>query len=204
MFKKKNLMSLGLAGLMAAMSVSSAFAASGDAYGSAGENSVENVEYYDEAEYADAWTGVDGAATEVLVSRASSFTVIIPEKIVLEGSKDADNKADYNVTVTADMPGDAQINVVPNTASKTILDGSATQEDNFADGSGTFAMLEAAGIKNNITATIEQADTSWTVEDDGTDDVIDAVAKAGKVSVADLTAGEWSNTINFDISVVEK
>ena len=102
------------------------------------------------------------------------------------------------------MPGDAQINVVPNTASKTILDGSATQEDNFADGSGTFAMLEAAGIKNNITATIEQADTSWTVEDDGTDDVIDAVAKAGKVSVADLTAGEWSNTINFDISVVEK
>ena len=67
MFKKKNLMSLGLAGLMAAMSVSSAFAASDDAYGSAGENSVENVEYYDEAEYADAWTGVDGAATEVLV-----------------------------------------------------------------------------------------------------------------------------------------
>ena len=204
MFKKKNLMSLGLAGMMAAMSVVPAMAEPGDAYGSAGENSVEAVEYYDKAEYADAWTGIDGDECLVTVERASSFTVVIPEKITLVGSKDSENKADYNVTVTADMPGDAQINVVPNTASKTILDGSATQKDNFADGSGTFAMLEAAGIKNNITATIEQADTSWTVKADGTDDVIDAVAKAGKVSVADLTAGEWSNTINFDISVVKK
>lgn len=200
---KRKLMTMGMAGLMAAMSVSSAFAASGDAYGSAGINSVENVEYYDEAEYADAWTGVDGAETLVEVSRASSFTVIIPKKIVLEGSKDAENKADYSVTVTADIPGNAQINVAPNTASKTILDGSATQDNNFADGTGSFAMLEKSGVKANLTAQITQADTSFTIADDGVDDAITAVEKAGKVTVENLSAGEWSNTINFDISVTE-
>lgn len=201
--KKRNLMSMGLAIAMGAMSVMPAMAATGDFYGSAGENSTEAVEYYDEAEYENAWTEIDGAETEVVVERASSFSVIIPKKITLSGAAGAENKADYNVTVTADIPGDAVINVAPNTASKTVLDGSATQDNNFADGSGTFAMLEKSGVKNNLICTIEQADTQWTVADDGTDDMIDAAVKAGKVSVENLSAGEWSNTINFDISVTQ-
>ena len=64
-------------------------------------------------------------------------------------------------------------------------------------------MLEKSGVKANLTAQITQADTSFTIADDGVDDAITAVEKAGKVTVENLSAGEWSNTINFDISVTE-
>lgn len=208
---KNRLMTFGLAGMMAMMSIVPAFAAPGSygaAYGAAGVDSTEAVEYNNELglEYNDAWTGVAQDDTEVLVSQASSFTVKIPKKITLAGKKGVENKADFEVTVNANVPGDLVINVAPNTASKTKLDGSATQENDFADGSGTFAMLEKAGVKKNITATITQADTTWTVADDndglGVEGITNA-AHAGKVVVENLSSGEWSNNINFDIAATK-
>lgn len=198
---KKNFKVLGLAGLMTVMSVMPVMAAPAGNI----STSTKDVTYNADAgsEYDEAWNKSVKEDTEVLVSRGSTFTVKVPKKIVLVGTKGAANDADYDVTVDGDIPGDVTINVVPNTASNTKLDGSTTQTDNFADGSGTFAMLEKSGVKNNITATITLADTSWTIEDDGVDDMITEVAKSGNVSVANLSAGEWSNTINFDISATK-
>lgn len=190
------------------------------------ETSAEAVTYYDEAGTAESATGDEffdatGAfdetiskETKVVVAQEATLAVKVPYKIVLNGTKDEANDATYDVQVKGDISGTDQVNVVPNTAHyASLADKKAGQNlvaDNFADGSGTFAMLEAAGVKNNITATIEQADTSWTMADDGTtsgaqmiDDADGKGIKHGTVSVADLSAGEWSNDIAFDISITE-
>lgn len=190
------------------------------------ETSAEAVTYYDEAGTAESATGDEffdatGAfdetiskETKVVVAQEATLAVKVPYKIVLNGTKGEDNKADYDIQVKGDISGNDQVNVVPNTAHyASLADKEAGQNlvaDNFADGSGTFAMLEAAGVKNNITATIEQADTSWTMADDGTtsgaqqiDDADGKGIKHGTVSVAGLSAGDWSNDIAFGISVTE-
>ena len=190
------------------------------------ETSAEAVTYYDEAgtaesvqgdEFFDATGAFDetiSKETKVVVAQEATLAVKVPYKIVLNGTKGEDNKADYDIQVKGDISGNDQVNVVPNTAHyASLADKEAGQNlvaDNFADGSGTFAMLEAAGVKNNITATIEQADTSWTMADDGTtsgaqqiDDADGKGIKHGTVSVAGLSAGDWSNDIAFGISVTE-
>lgn len=219
---KKNLVPVLMAASMAvsAMAPMTSFAAERI------ETSAEAVTYYDEAGTAESVTGDEffdatGAfdetiskETKVVVAQEATLAVKVPYKIVLNGTKGEDNKADYDVQVKGDISGTDQVNVVPNTAHyASLADKEAGQNlvaDNFADGSGTFAMLEAAGVKNNITATIEQADTSWTMADDGTtsgaqqiDDADGKGIKHGTVSVADLSAGEWSNDIAFGISVTE-
>lgn len=218
---KKNLVPVLMAASMAASTMAPAmtsFAAEKV------ETSAEAVTYYDEAGTAESLTGDElfdamGAYdatiskdTKVVVAQEASLAVRVPFKIVLNGTKGEANEATYDVQVKGDISGNDQVNVVPNTAHyASLADKEAGQnlvDDNFADGSGTFAMLEAAGVKNNITATIEQADTSWTMADDGTtsgaqmiDDADGKGIKHGKVSVADLSAGEWSNDIAFDVSV---
>ena len=190
------------------------------------ETTAEAVKYYDEAGTAESATGDElfdamGAfdetiskETKVVVAQEATLAVKVPYKIVLNGTKGEDNDATYDVQVKGDISGTDQVNVVPNTAHYASLAdkeaGSNMVADNFADGQGTFAMLEAAGVKNNITATIVQEDTSWTMADDGTtsgaqqiDDADGKGIKHGTVSVADLSAGEWSNDIAFDISVTE-
>lgn len=150
-------------------------------------------------------------ATKVEVEQGASVSVKVPFKIVLDGTKGAENDATYEVTVKGDIDGDTQINVVPNTATTVKNDGlsgeAAAQEDNFSGGTGTFKMAEKAGVKKAITATITQADTSWTMADDGTDDGSGAASldatKNGTVKVENLSAGQWSNDIGFDISATD-
>ncbi len=147
--------------------------------------STENVEVAEDAVTVDdAYTGTT-QNTEVEVVRAATFKVTIPKKIVLDGARGAANDADYNVTVVADIPGDEQVTVAPAVS--------------------TFEMSEAGGVKANITATVTQADTTWSVADDGMDALAaDAgVIKAGNVSVANLSAGEWSGNFDFNISIGE-
>jgi len=215
---RNKILNLGLASLITVISVVPAFAASGDAYGNSGTTSSLEVKYntvsdgfatdidYDTVDYEAAWNGVAQDETEVIVSQAASFDVKIPKKITLLGTKGAANEAAYDITVNGNVPGDLVINVAPNTASAKT---GGTQENNFdkTAGSGTFAMLEKAGIKKDITATITQADTTWTISDDGDGASVESITSAthaGKVAVANLTAGEWSNTINFDISATQK
>lgn len=152
--------------------------------------------------------------TKVVVEQGSTVAVQAPFKITLDGKKDADNKADYQIRVRGDIDGDTQINVVPNTTTIVQNQGmtgeAAAQADNFdrTKGTGTFLMAESAGVKKAITATITQKlnNTRWTMGKDGTDDGAAAYldkTKTGKVEVANLSAGAWENDIMFDISVSE-
>lgn len=189
------------------------------------ETSAEAVTYYDEAGTAESATGDEffdatGAfdetiskETKVVVAQEATLAVKVPYKIVLNGTKGEANDATYDVQVKGDISGSDQVNVIPNTAHYTSLADREAKtnmvEDNFdvSTGVGTFAMLEAAGVKNNITATIVQADTSWTMADDGTtsgaqmiDDADGKGIKHGTVSVENLSAGEWDGFITFGIS----
>lgn len=192
MDKKQNPQRVSSMMLTTAMMLSisiSALAATGTAY----SDTTESVMYgYDDESIVDDYISVEDAYageianTEVEVVRSATFKVSIPKKIVLDGSRNADaNDADYHVTVAADIPGNQTIHVAP----------SAT----------TFEMTEAGGIKENLTATIIQEDTTWTVADDGFEALAadEGVEKTGNVSVAELSAGEWSGNFNFNISITE-
>lgn len=223
-FKEKAIKSMAI--MMAAASMAGTLAVPAFAAPTKGNTSSEKVTYYKNdgttedvnSETSMLFDVTDGAyggtvskATKVEVEQGASVSVKVPFKIVLDGTKGAENDATYQVTVKGDIAGDTQINVVPNTATTVKNEGlsgeAAAQADNFADGSGTFKMAERAGVKKAITATITQADTSWTMADDGSDDGSGAASlnatKEGTVKVVNLSAGAWSNDIGFDISATE-
>lgn len=214
-----------MAVMMAAASIAGAGAMPAFAAPTKGNTSTEAVTYFDTdgtSEAAgdalfdvtdDVFDDTVSKSTKVEVEQGASVSVKVPFKIVLDGTKGASNDATYEVTVKGDIAGDTQINVVPNTATVEKNAGksgvAAAQADNFSKdtGTGTFKMAETAGIKKAITATITQADTSWTMADDGSDDgsgaaTLDAT-KTGTVEVANLSAGQWSNDIGFDISATD-
>ena len=223
-FKEKAIKSMAI--MMAAASMAGTLAVPAFAAPTKGNTSSEKVTYYKNdgttedvnSETSMLFDVTDGAyggtvskATKVEVEQGASVSVKVPFKIVLDGTRGAENDATYQVTVKGDIAGDTQINVVPNTATAVKNSGlsgeAAAQENNFADGSGTFKMAERAGVKKAITATITQADTSWTMADDGSDDGSGAASlnatKEGTVKVVNLSAGAWSNDIGFDISATD-
>lgn len=201
---RKTILTMGLSGILAISSVIPALAAP------AGNitDSVESVTYNAESgqSYEGAWDGKVSEETKVEVNLGSTFTVKIPVKLVMSGKRGEANKVDYLVTVDGDVAGDVTINVLPNTSHQNSK--ALEVENDFKDGHGTFALKEKAGIKKDIIATITQADTTWTMADDGTDDgtgaaSIVSVAKTGSVEVENLSAGEWTNIINFDVSATK-
>lgn len=147
-------------------------------------DSIEDVTDYDKSEMPsidDLYTGAS-KKTEVEVSQSATFKVIIPKKITLDGRRGQPNDADYEVTVVADIPGEQVINVVPDSSFK----------------------MSTAG-KVDITATVTQDVTEWSVALDGADKLMaDAgVSKTGNVAVENLTAGSWKGQFDFNISITD-
>lgn len=234
---RKKLVSLGLAGLMGAMSVMPAFAANGVTNvetltdGKAGyvqdidgnqidpsakaafedlednENSIADVDYYNglEGDFADT---AQSKETEVAVQQAMSYVLQLPAFISMNGAKGEANEAEFHIGLYADIAGSSTITAVPNLTGATEGVTNGTAYTAFADGSGTFPMKEDGAVKKDLVATIEIADTNWTIADDAENDVIGSFVDGtytykehnGKVSVADLKAGTWRNTINFDVT----
>ena len=111
--------------------------------------------------------------TEVLYNQSSTFSVTIPKQIVLGETK----TSDYNVNVRGDISSDKQVKVAPD---------------------AKFDMIDKAGGKDNVEATVTQNVTVWSSEDvckeNGTD-------KTGNVEALGLTAGSWAGTFEFNISL---
>lgn len=169
--------------MMATMGTGTAFAA-GVATPSQITNSTEEVTDYDEADMPsvdDMYTGAS-KKTEVETAQSATFTVIIPRQITLDGRKGQANDADYEVTVIADLPGDQVVNVVPDSSFKMSTKG-----------------------KSDITATVTQEETKWSVALDGADALMaDAgVSKAGNVAIENLTAGSWKGQFDFHIFITD-
>lgn len=117
-------------------------------------------------------------STEVAVSQGAQFSVMIPKKIVLDGST---GSADFAVKVTGDIPGNQKITVAPE--SETVV-------------------LATKG-KKDISAGIVQKKTEWSVAEDTQDGLAAGVEEIGYISTKDLSAGTWTGTFNFNIAVEE-
>lgn len=244
---RKRLVTLGMAGLMTAMSVVPAFAATEGLTANDGDNKVAFDALTDEQnsdEGTDYWKGISTTdensqisfgedpvtldkSTEVGVQQAMSYTVTIPSFISLNGTKDAagGNKAEYYVAVEGDIAGSSVITVLPNLTSAIAAQDEHTDTKvadagytDFAltgdtnNGTGSFPLFEQGGVKKDLKATITFNDVDWAMETDKTTEAnaperlkakptsLDDTTHKGEISVANLSAGIFKNTINFDVT----
>ncbi len=132
------------------------------------ETQEKKSEYYDEFT-ADALD----QGCEVYATLPSSFTVKIPKTVILTGA--ANGSGSYTVKVSGDIAGDETITVKPD---------------------ASVAMQQSG--KTDVTATISQTKTTWTVADTG---LVDGLSTTGTITADGLTAGQWKGSFNFDISL---
>lgn len=131
----------------------------------------------------DATTGTT-RDTVVTFAEESHFTVTIPKAIQLTREQ-AEIGSDYNVTVTGSVDIGQVVSVAPHDA-VTDVDGV------------NFYMTDTKG-KDQVAATVTQAETEWK-EAEG--EILETgVSKTGKISANDLSAGDWSGTLTFDIGL---
>ncbi|MCR4923025.1 MAG: hypothetical protein K5931_03360, partial [Lachnospiraceae bacterium] len=107
------------------------------------------------------------STVEVLVP--SSYSIIIPKKIILEGS---DKRADYTVRVTGDLPANETISVEPDT---------------------TDFVLSQAG-RDDIIPTLIQKVTEFRISDSKKDS-----CASGIVTAKGLSLGSWNGSFIFNI-----
>lgn len=152
------------------------------------ENQAKETVYSDEIA-ADAPTN----ECKVYATQASTFSVVIPKTIILNGAKGAANTGAYVVTAKGNLGGTERVTVAPD---------------------ATFKMSQAG--KADIDATVAQVKTNFVVDErtfesfatgmteDNTSRGVDLEAGAtadGLVTVADLSAGSWAGQFNFAIGL---
>lgn len=179
---------------MVALSLVSALATGSMAVSAASENAAsvgsealdidktaENVKGKDtsqgqKSEYYDLIDGDVTKGCEVYATLPSSFTVQIPKVVILTGATNGSGA--YTVKVSGDIAGNEKITVAP----------------------ATSVAMQQTG-KDDVTATIAQTKTIWTVDDE---DLATGVSTTGTITAAGLTAGQWKGSFNFDISLKKK
>lgn len=166
----------------------SAFAATGYT------TTEEDVTYREDGLTQDYDNTADETKVDVLVAQASTFTVSIPKRIVLNGAVNEKNDADYTVKVAGNIASDEVIHVTP---------------------ASTFKMSDDKGIKTDLDTTVTQSVTKFVNEAakpaeyaDATDTILiknnndgDVGTTNGNVEVHNLTSGRWTGVFNFDIKL---
>lgn len=109
-----------------------------------------------QSEYYSPITADNSSACNVYATVASSFSVVIPKTIILDG---ATKIGDYSVEVKGNIAGNETITVVP---------------------AASFAMKQ--NPKTDVTANVTQAKTSWTVTDLATDSTTTGQIEASGLS----------------------
>ena len=110
--------------------------------------------------------------TYVYVSQQSTFSVVVPKVLVLDGQT---GYADYQVSVLGNIAGKETIGVIPN---------------------DSFEMKDIDGVKANIVANVSQDKTSFAY-----DEIINKTTTNGSISAPSISAGRWNGISNFNILV---
>lgn len=166
----------------------SAFAATGYT------TTEESVNYIENGLTQDYDNTADETKVDVLVAQASTFTVSIPKRIVLNGAVGQKNDADYTVKVSGNIASDEMIHVTPATG---------------------FKMHDDKGVKADLDTTVTQGVTKFVNEEakpakyaDANDTILikvdntdNAGVTQGNVEVHNLTSGSWTGVFNFDIKL---
>ena len=113
----------------------------------------------------------ESSTTTVSYSADSTYTVTIPKTITLNPTT---KTGTYEVETAGDIAGTYVVTVTPD---------------------ATFTMKQAG--KADVTATVTQSVTEWTVSTLGQ-------STTGTIEALDLSAGSWSGTLNFTIQLISK
>lgn len=124
------------------------------------------------------------AAVEVYATKASTYSVKIPKTIILDGTT---GNGEYRIGVKGDISGDQTITVAPVDAD-AVLEGV------------NFALTEQAvgNPKEDVKATVTQAKTTF-VQNEIT--AADWTTQDATIAAPDISAGMWTGTFNFNISI---
>lgn len=121
--------------------------------------------------------------TEVLYELGSTFSVVIPKRIVLDAvSKDSD----YAVRVYGDISSDKKVTVAPQDALDTVDGINFYMKDQATKGT------KKADVQANVTQDV----VDWTSAEVTAD-----TSKDGNVAAPTITAGSWKGTFNFNIAL---
>ena len=188
--KNMKIMSVLMTGCILTGSVMPVFAATGNdtnSIGSVAEDITNETKIgYDQvqnqkSEYSDEITSdADTNSCEAYLTKASTFSVIIPKKIILDGSKTENNSGTYSVTVKANMGGDDIISVIPDAGFDFKQPGKKDVAATVTQPKNTFQINDGLVTEGNV----ETGNTT-----------------TGTVSVAKITAGKWTGSFNFSIAI---
>lgn len=190
MMKKEKLLSLIMATTMIMSSTLPVFAESNhnvDSVGSVAEDITnetkigQDVVQNQHSEYSDEITKDQSENTcNAYLTKASTFSVVIPKTIVLDGSAENNNEGIYTVAVKGNIAGDDVISVTPDAGFNFKQPG-----------------------KKDVAAVVTQPKTTFQINDDlvTEENILTGVATTGKISVDHITSGSWEGNFNFKISL---
>ena len=133
-------------------------------------------------------------ACEVYATQASTFSVIIPKTIILNGKKDEANTGAYVVTAKGNIGGAETIHVVPDAAFKMSQEGKEDIDATVTQAKVNFVVAERAEEK--FAAGMTTDNTAKGV------DATEGATADGLVEVTNLSAGSWAGQFNFNIEIV--
>lgn len=140
-------------------------------YQTIGEPIGENISLFDLRN--STTTEREGAFdTFVYVSQQSTFGVVIPKVIILDGQS---GTADYQTSVYGNIAGKETIGIIPN---------------------DTFEMKDSDNVKENIVANVSQEKTSFAYNE-----IVNKTTTNGNISASDITAGRWNGILNFNVLI---
>lgn len=130
----------------------------------------------------------------VSVVQSGDFKVTIPKHINLNGKKGDTNEAVFQITAEGNLPSDALL---------------------LVSAKRNFSLYDTAGVKAPLTGTVTQEKGYFVVSDFQANDyhpeysLARGIDKApqiihGKAMVENLTAGTFTGTIQFSVSVVQR
>lgn len=136
---------------------------------------------------------------EVYCTQGSTFSVIIPKVITLDGET---KEGAYQVSVKGDITGNQKVRVEPDITlgDKSTSDTTKTYNFIMSEQNATVAQ------KDDITASIYGADDggakiTWTQSEIKADTYDGTGTTIGKITAEDITAGSWKGTFDFVIEL---
>lgn len=144
----------------------------------------KSTEYVDAVTDSTATAETKNATVNVYATQASTYSVKIPKTVILNG---ADGSGAFRIGVKGNIAGNQMITVAP--------------VDNDADTEGVnFSLAERGTVsqKAEITANIVQAKTAFVQSEIS---VTDWTTTDATISAPAITAGVWTGTFDFTISV---
>lgn len=155
------------------------------------------------ATYADTdMTGDSAASTDVYATQASTFSVVVPVVLVMDGeSKDGDHQANGQVQVKGNIAGNEYVSVEPDAtfnlsqSGKDDVTATVAQSAKYFCVSGSTAQTTITDKTFTNTLTTDFADTTADITITAPD------ARNANEGVAGISAGSWHGSYNTNIAL---